>query len=262
MTNILQNIAENKRKEISALYPDDLSLQYLKDDSIPLAATHSMSASLRNTPGGIIAEFKRRSPSKGEIFPMADISSIIPQYVNGGAAAISVLTDTRFFGGAPSDLANARTLSGTTPLLRKDFIVSEAQIYEARRLGASAILLIATILSEKELAEFNALTHTLGMEALVEIHDFNEIDKITFKPDMLGVNNRNLSSFHTDISHSLRLIQSLPQDCLLVAESGIKTVYDIKRLKDAGFTGFLIGETFMSSDTPYKTLKTLIDEIA
>lgn len=259
MNDILSEIARNKRAEVRALYPDESQLQkFMVDCQLP--QVFSMSSSLRTTPGGIIAEFKRRSPSKRDISPMADVAEVIPAYVKSGAAACSVLTDTRFFGGSTADLAMARTMSAGVPLLRKDFIVAPPQIYEARLLGASAILLIAAILTSDEMARYNSLAHTLGMEALVEIHDFSELNKITFAPDMLGVNNRNLSSFHTDINHSLDLASRLPSDTLLIAESGIKTPDDLRRLRDAGFTGFLIGEAFMSTDNPGETLKKFIHE--
>ena len=259
MNDILKIIADNKRKEIEALY-DSVHFKSCHNikDTQPVV---NMSKRLKDSPTGIIAEFKRRSPSKGEISPMADISQIIPEYVKGGATACSVLTDTRFFGGSNYDLALASTLAKGIPLLRKDFIISKIQIEEARELGASAILLIATILSKEELESFNDYAHSLKMEALIEIHEIKELDKLTFKPDMLGVNNRNLSSFHTDVNHSLEIAGSLPKDCILIAESGIKSPEDVKRLRDIGFSGFLIGETFMSSPDPGETLKKFIDEI-
>lgn len=261
MKDILQIIAENKRREIHALYPFTNFKKYFEDSKLQNIPVYSISKSLKEKEVGIIAEFKRRSPSKGEISPMADIEKIIPEYLKNGAAACSVLTDTRFFGGAPSDLALARTISEDMPLLRKDFIVSEIQIEEAKFLGASAILLIAAILSKKELENFNSYAHHLGLEVLLEIHDIKELDKLSFHPDMLGVNNRNLSSFHTDVNHSYKLASLLPKECLLVAESGIKTPEDVKRLKDSGFTGFLIGETFMSTPHPGETLHRFIHEI-
>lgn len=261
MNDILLTISQNKRREIEALFPNESVAQRIFETKKFLPNTFSMSASLLSKPGGIICEFKRKSPSKGDISPMADVSDIIPQYIEGGASAISVLTDTRFFGGGPSDLAVASTLSETTPLLRKDFIIAKSQIYEARWLGASAILLIAAILTEKELMEFHDLAHRLKMETLVEIHDLKELNKITFTPDMIGVNNRNLSSFKTNVSHSLELMSYLPKDCVLVAESGIRNPEDLKRLKKAGFKGFLIGEAFMSTPVPGETLKFFIDSI-
>ena len=260
MNDILHAITENKRRELKALFPaEDKILQEITNLSLP--PVFSMSKSLKKTPGGIIAEFKRRSPSKGEIAPMADVERVIRQYHDHGAAACSVLTDTRFFGGAPSDLALARVHSGKTPLLRKDFIISKVQIAEARKLGASAVLLIAAMLSKEELFDFNEYAHFLNMEALVEIHDLKELNKIEFMPDMLGVNNRNLSSFNTDLNNSLDLIKYLPKDCVLVAESGIKSPEEVKHLKEAGFTGFLIGESFMSASNPGAILKNFINEI-
>lgn len=260
MNDILQTIVDNKRREIEALYLFNNKPVYVQQDKLWLKPVYSLSKNISETEGGIIAEFKRRSPSKGEIFPMADVAKIIPQYLQGGAAACSVLTDTRFFGGSPADLAVAQTLAGEMPLLRKDFIISRVQIEEARALGASAILLIAAILSADQLSEFNDYAHKFRMEALVEIHNIKELDKLSFTPDLLGVNNRNLSSFHTDLQNSFELVNSLPKDTVLVAESGIKTPLDIKRLRDAGFSGFLIGEALMSTPNPGETLKRFIDE--
>lgn len=260
MNDILRIIAENKRREVFDMYPYEYK-EPQPFPQIPLAPLNSLSKSLQVTPGGIIAEFKRRSPSKGEIAPMADVDKIVRQYYNNGAAAFSILTDTRFFGGSAADLAVATKLSGHIPVLRKEFIISKVQIKEARLLGADAILLIAAILSAEELEDFNNYAHSIGLEALVEIHDLSELDKIHFMPDLLGVNNRNLSSFQTDVKHSFELVKSLPKDCLLVAESGIKNPEDVRRLKDAGFTGFLIGEAFMSNSDPGATLKYFIEEI-
>ena len=261
MTDILQTITVNKKREIEALYRFNSRPANIVVDKLWLKPVYSMSQSLKDTPGGIIAEFKRRSPSKGDIFPMADVAKIIPEYLKGGAAACSILTDTRFFGGSAADLAVAQTLAGETPLLRKDFIISKIQIEEARALGASAILLIAAILSKEQLEEFHLYAHKFNMETLVEIHSLSELDKINFKPDMLGVNNRNLSSFHTDVKHSQELASALPKDCVWVAESGIKSPDDIKRLRDWGFTGFLIGEAFMSTPNPGETLRKFLNEL-
>ncbi|MCH5227773.1 MAG: indole-3-glycerol phosphate synthase TrpC [Muribaculaceae bacterium] len=261
MNDILQIIAENKRREVEALFPSNSRRPFFSHEGLWLKPVFSLSQRLKEIPGGIIAEFKRRSPSKGDIAPMADVAEIVPQYLQAGAAASSILTDTRFFGGSPADLAVARTLAQDMPLLRKDFIISKVQIAQARSLGASAVLLIAAILSKKELEELNEYAHFHNMEALVEIHDIKELDKISFKPDMLGINNRNLSSFHTNIQHSFELVNSLPKDCILVAESGIKTPEDAKRLRDAGFTGFLIGEALMSSPSPGETLKSFINQM-
>lgn len=260
MNDILQKIVDNKRREIEALYRYNKP-GYIQPEKLWLKPVYSMSQRLKEPPGGIIAEFKRRSPSKGDISPMADVARIVPQYLEGGAAACSVLTDTRFFGGSAADLAVAQTVAMDMPLLRKDFVISKVQIEEARALGASAVLLIAAILSKDELAEFNDFAHYYKMEALVEIHEAKELDKISFTPDMIGVNNRNLSSFHTDVHRSFELVNSLPKDCVLVAESGIKTPDDVKRLRDVGFTGFLIGEAFMSTPEPGLTLQKFVEAL-
>ena len=260
MNDILQIIADNKRRELMDRYPIEYFNGPQDISHLTLPPIHSMKNSLQSVKGGIIAEFKRRSPSKGEISPMADVKKIVDQYYSCGAAAFSILTDTRFFGGSNYDLAVAKKIAGKIPVLRKEFIVSKVQIKEARLLGADAILLIATLLSKEELETFNIYAHSLGLEVLVEIHDLKELDKLTFLPDMLGINNRNLSSFHTDVSRSFDLISYLPKECVLVAESGIKSPKDIKKLRDAGFTGFLIGEAFMATPNPGETLKRFIDE--
>lgn len=260
MSDILFTIAENKRREVEALFGSS-SRPRFNHDKMWLKPVYSMSQRIKEVKGGIIAEFKRRSPSKGDIFPMADVAQIVPQYLEHGAAGCSVLTDTRFFGGSSADLAVAQTLSQEMPLLRKDFIISKIQIDEARALGASAVLLIAAILTKEELKEFHEHAHYHKMETLVEIHEVKELDKITFQPDMLGVNNRNLSSFHTDVRHSFELVNALPKEWLLIAESGIKSPEDINRLKNVGFKGFLIGEAFMSTAHPGETLKKFIDAI-
>lgn len=258
MNDILQIIAENKRKEVKSLFLTGYYSQKALEDK-DLFPVFSLKDSILSRPGGIIAEFKRRSPSKGEISPTADVGKIIPQYKDNGAAAFSILTDTRFFGGAITDLTVARTISEEIPILRKDFIVSPLQIEEARKIGASAILLIAAILTKEEIKTFNDIAHSFGMETLIEIHDLKELDKITFEPDLLGVNNRNLSSFVTNLNHSVDLIPSLPKNHVLIAESGIKSPEDLKRLKEAGFSGFLIGEALMASSNPGETLKKFID---
>ena len=261
MKDILKEIASNKKREVNALFSHSLRGVVSAAAREGVKKNYSMVESLRQRTGGIIAEFKRRSPSKGDIFPMAAIESVIPGYVAGGAGACSVLTDTRFFGGSPADLAVAYELAGEIPLLRKDFIVDEVQIEEARVLGASTVLLIASILERDELEGFNSLAHELGMETLVEIHDRWELEKLRFTPDLLGVNNRNLDTFHTDVNHSLDLVGSLPKDSLLVAESGIRDAEDIMRLKDAGFEAFLVGEALMSDPDPGEALARMIEKL-
>ena len=221
----------------------------------------SMRKALERSSSGIIAEFKRRSPSKGWLCPDAKIEEIIPAYERNGAAACSILTDSDFFGGSFSDLQQARALV-RLPLLRKDFMVDEYQIYQSRILGADAILLIATSLTQKECKIFAQVAHQLDMEVLLEIHSESELSHYNEYIDMLGVNNRNLGTFHTDVKNSFRLIEQMKsvagvgEDApLFVSESGISDMHVIHQLRDAGFRGFLIGEALMSNSgiLPEKT---------
>ena len=249
MNNILQKIVDNKRREVEALNARGGNITNELTPRLFLNAPASMSKAIKESTNGIIAEFKRRSPSKGEIHPLALVSDIVPEYEAAGAAACSVLTDTVFFGGALSDLALA---SETTrlPLLRKDFIVNERQIYEARIFGASAVLLIAAVLSFDEITRYTSLAHNLGLEVLLELHSTADLDRFVPEADMVGVNNRDLTTFRTDTNTSLSIVASLPADVVKIAESGISSPDEIHRLRDAGYDGFLIGERFMIQPSP------------
>ena len=191
---------------------------------------------------------------------MSDVKVIAEEYACNGAAAMSVLTDTPYFGGSLADLAVARSAAPLLPLLRKEFIVDEYQIYQSRILGADAILLIASMIDSEKIRHFNNIAHSLGMETLVEVHTAEEIDAVPEDADMVGVNNRNLSSFSTDIGNSANLINLLPGGIVKIAESGIRSAEDIVRLKAAGFDGFLIGEAFMSQKNPGAALKSFVEE--
>lgn len=259
-SNILQDIIDNKRREIAALNAKGGNRLTELMPHIFLNPPASMKAAIKESDSGIIAEFKRHSPSKGEIHPLALINEIIPAYEAAGAAACSVLTDTAYFGGALSDLALAAECT-QLPLLRKDFIIDERQIYEARIFGASAILLIAAVLSFDEITRFTSLAHKLGMEILLELHNPADLDKFIPEADMVGINNRDLTSFKTDTDISLRLISELPADITKIAESGISSPEELRRLREAGFDGFLIGERFMSRQFPGNALKEFIDGI-
>ena len=263
MKDILQEIVANKRKELEARYNSPKMKSMLTDmigelTRKPVSISSAIEAKNLAGQPGIIAEFKRRSPSKGDIAPGADLTPVVKAYEDAGAAACSVLTDTRFFGGALSDLSLARTIV-EIPVLRKDFIIDIIQIYEAYLAGADALLLIASCLNRKEIENFTRLAHDLNMEVLLEIHDESETDKIIPEADMIGVNNRALSSFHTDVNHSAKLIRNLPENCVKIAESGIKTPDDIRRLRDVGYSGFLIGETFMRAQNIKATLKEFVN---
>ena len=257
--NILKEIAGTKRREVEAMKTvvpaGILTERAMNCRHIPL----DMAESIRTRQPAIIAEHKRRSPSKGEISPMSDVETVARMYASGGAAAMSVLTDTPYFGGSLEDLAVARMAAPALPLLRKEFIVDEYQIMQARVYGADAILLIAAMISAEEVRRFNDVAHSLGLQTLVEIHSEEELAAVPADADMVGVNNRDLTSFSTDIGNAMRLIKALPSGILRIAESGIRTPEDMWRLGRAGFDGFLIGEALMTASSPGESLSRFLD---
>lgn len=261
--DILQDIIANKRIEV-ARQKHAVSLQTL----LALGSdrmerdTLSMRAALQASPSGIIAEFKRKSPSKGWMHPGADVAEILPAYEAGGASACSILTDGDFFGGSLSDLQKARKLVNL-PLLRKDFIIDTYQLFQARVMGADAILLIAAALTQEECRILAETAHSLQLEVLLEVHSEEELGHLNADIDMLGVNNRNLGTFHTDVENSFKLIDQMRGfSPLLVSESGISQTDTVSRLREAGFRGFLIGETFMKTERPGDTLAKFIGGLA
>ncbi len=201
------------------------------------------------TKNGIIAEFKRQSPSKGLINGEAKPEEVAKAYQEAGVSAMSVLTDKEFFGGAIPDLQAARSVTNI-PILRKDFTVDEYQIVEARAIGASAILLIASCLSKEEIQRFAKLAVDLGLDVLFEVHNREELDKYCDEIGVVGVNNRNLKTFEVNVQNSIDLLQFFPDGVKKVAESGISSIDTIKMLKQEGFDGFLIGENFMKTSNP------------
>ncbi|MDE6394238.1 MAG: indole-3-glycerol phosphate synthase TrpC [Duncaniella sp.] len=253
MVNILQQIVDNKRREVGAMAAQ---CDYY---CAGREKVHSMSCALASSDTGIIAEFKRRSPSKGEIHPAAMVSEVVPAYAAAGATACSILTDTPYFGGALTDLAVARSLTDM-PLLRKEFIVSEFQIHEAAHFGADTVLLIASALTRGEIERFTDCAHSVGLEVLLELHSMDELEKFCPDVEMVGVNNRNLSTFHTDPALSLKVARELPDDVVKVAESGLTSMHEVRRLRDAGYRGFLIGETFMRDTRPGDALARFLNE--
>jgi indole-3-glycerol phosphate synthase len=208
----------------------------------------------------IIGEFKRKSPSRGDINPGANIIEVAQGYQNAGVAAMSVLTDEEFFGGKNSDLQEVAGLL-EIPLLKKDFIVDEYQVVEAKSTGSSAILLIASILSAKEVDILSRTALNLGMDILFEIHDKSDLDKISSNIKIIGVNNRNLKTFEVSLDNSSDLLKHLPQDCLKVAESGFQTPEDVVRLFKNGYDAFLIGENFMKTADPGNSAAVFIDNL-
>ena len=270
--DILSEIIENKRFEVD-FQKRSIPLEDLQDKPRGGAAKFSMREALGGTPLStphgnlgaatrcrIISEFKRRSPSKGWIKQDAKIEEIIPSYKEAGAAALSILTDEKFFGGTLMDLRTARSLVDI-PILRKDFIIDEYQLYQAKIVGADAVLLIAAALEQEKCLELTEKAHALGLEVLLEIHNESELAYITPEIDMVGINNRNLGTFHTTVDNSFRLAELLPKDTILVSESGISDPDTVKQLSNHGFRGFLIGETFMKTVDPGKTLASFIDQL-
>ncbi|QXP72594.1 indole-3-glycerol phosphate synthase TrpC [Tenacibaculum sp. AHE15PA] len=211
---------------------------------------------------GIIAEFKRQSPSKGIINDKATILEVTEGYLDANVAAQSILTDTSFFGGTMADLLEARTVNQLRPILRKDFIVDGFQIVEAKAIGADVILLIAACLTKQELKNYGQLANDIGLEVLYEVHTQEELDKINdLDNKIIGINNRNLKTFEVDLEHSIKLASQIPNTAIKVSESGISDSRIITGLKEHGFQGFLIGETFMKTDNPGLACKEFIDQI-
>lgn len=259
MNDILSEIIANKRFEVD-LQKQAISIGQLREGIEGIPPSRSMKRALASSDSGIIAEFKRRSPSKGWIKQEACPEEIVPSYVEAGASALSILTDEKFFGGNLKDIRTARPLVNI-PILRKDFIIDEYQLYQAKIVGADAVLLIAAALEQEKCLELAEKAHKLGLEVLLEIHSVEELPYINKDIDMIGINNRNLGTFFTDVENSFRLAGLLPKDAVLVSESGISDPEVVKRLRAAGFKGFLIGETFMKTPQPGETLKNFLQAI-
>lgn len=261
MSHILDHIVERKRLEV-ADRKRQVPVSFLERSAHFNRRTVSLrEVLLRDGRAGIIAEFKRKSPSKGMIHSTADVKATTQGYVRAGASALSVLTDSEFFGGSNADLAAAR-LHNTCPILRKDFIVDEYQVLEAKSIGADVVLLIAAILDGATLRRYADLAHSLGLEVLMEVHDEEEYhrhDEATV--DMIGVNNRNLRTFEVSLDTSRRLSAILPGHAVRVSESGIDSPEAIVALKDFGFSGFLMGQAFMEKAVPEEAAAVFIGNL-
>ena len=245
---ILDTIIERKRREV-AERKIKMPLAALVASPVYSRDTISLAAALKDeTKTGIIAEFKRKSPSKGIINDQADISDVTRAYARFGASGISVLTDTDFFGGSTADLQQARI--NLVPLLRKDFIIDEYQVHEARAMGADVILLIAACLEPAAVKYLASVAKSLQLEVLLEIHDETELGHICNETQLVGINNRDLKTFTVDIRRSIELSAKLPADKIRIAESGIDSVPTLLQFKQAGFSGFLVGELFMRAPDP------------
>ena len=243
--DILHEIIDHKIEELERLQAKKTSLR----------------RALLESPTGIIAEFKRRSPSKGWIKQDGRADLIPLAYQENGAAALSILTDEHYFGGSDEYIRIARKSGVTLPILYKNFVIDEMQLYAAALCGASAVLLIAACLSKEKCAFLMRKAHELGLEVLLEMHDESELRYAELEPDLCGINNRNLGSFVTNVENSFRLIEQLPKNAVKVSESGISNPQIINELKQAGFSGFLIGERFMSQADPGLSLKQFIEQI-
>ncbi|MBQ8454550.1 MAG: indole-3-glycerol phosphate synthase TrpC [Bacteroidaceae bacterium] len=261
--DILEEIVAHKRIEVAEqkeLLPPRKLYAEVERMMAEGITKRSLSQALTENDYGIIAEFKRKSPSKGWIKEDGKAEEIPLSYEQAGAAALSILTDEMYFGGSLDFILKARPLVGI-PILRKDFIIDEYQLFQARHIGADAVLLIAADLSKQEVRSLTALAHDLALEVLLELHSEHELDYADIEVDAIGVNNRNLGTFVTDVQNSFRMASRLPQDKVLVSESGIASAGTIRLLREAGYRGFLIGETFMKSDKPAETLKDFISQI-
>ena len=255
MQDILQEIVAHKREELEQMR----------------AKKPSMREALLASPTGIIAEFKRKSPSKGWIKEEGRADVIPLSYQQHGAAALSILTDKEYFGGHDDFIRTARQSGVTIPILYKNFVIDEFQLYEAALCGASAVLLIAACLTKQECSKLLHSAHELGLEVLLEMHSEQELEYAELGPDMCGINNRNLGSFHTDVENSFRLAEKLraatESNCsidggpVLVSESGISNPSTVNALREAGFRGFLIGENFMKTPDPGVALHDFIVQI-
>lgn len=258
--NILEQIIKHKKKEVSErkeLYPIKLLEKSLYFNSPTVSLKEYL---LREDKIGIIAEIKHQSPSLGKINPYVNVERTSIGYMQAGASALSILTDQTFFGGKNEDLSIARKFN-FCPILRKDFIIDEYQIVEAKSIGADAILLLANVLTKPECNRFTFLAHQLGLEILLETHTLEELDYYENETDVIGINNRDLKSFRVDFNHSVELANQLPKDAIKVSESGIKTTDEILFLKKQGFHGFLMGETFMKHSRPEKACQQFISEV-
>lgn len=263
MTDILTEIVAHKRVEMAERKRQVPLQQFIGEVERKLEHddTPSMRKALMDSPTGIIAEFKRKSPSKGWIHRNIKPENVTPLYQKGGASALSILTDAMYFGGYDEHIQQTRAAGVTLPILYKNFIIDEYQLFQAKYCGASAVLLIAAVLTKEECGRLNHLAHELKLETLLEMHSEHDTEYAELEPDMYGVNNRNLGTFVTDVDNSFRLAGRLPEDVCRVSESGIGDPATVTRLRQAGFKGFLMGERFMREENPGEALANFIAKL-
>ncbi|MCR5243048.1 MAG: indole-3-glycerol phosphate synthase TrpC [Prevotella sp.] len=262
MSDILEEIVAWKRRELEIMkeMQPTQKLQRIIEEQTYYKRPPIADA-LKSSSTGIIAEFKRKSPSLGWINEDAKASDIPFSYQQNGAAALSILTDNRYFGGDDEFVKEARMSGVRIPVLYKNFVIDEHQLLQARLCGASTVLLIAACLDFYECKRLLLTAHSLGLEVLLEMHSEEELVYAELEPDLYGINNRHLGSFQTDVETSFRLVDQLPENSVKVSESGISNPATVRALREAGFEGFLIGEAFMKTDNPGKALAEFISKI-
>jgi len=259
MMNILDKIIECKRDEVR-VNKELVPVNKLEGSVFFKRKMPSFYNALAKPEPSIIGEFKRKSPSKGTINNSSDVVRVTKGYKDAGISAISILTDYEFFGGQKIDLEMVAEFIHI-PLLRKDFIIDEYQVIESKSIGASAILLIASVLNKNEIKHLASMAHNLGLDILFEIHDETELDKIVPAINIVGINNRNLNNFEVSMDNSRKLIDYLPENCIKVAESGLRSHNDVNQLFKIGFDAFLIGENFMRSNDPGLTASLFMNDL-
>ena len=260
MNNILQQILATKRQEIAqrrALVSQEQLMDNVADGHIPLGFVSALQLRARQQRPGVIAEIKKASPSKGVIRADFNPTAIATSYAAANATCLSVLTDEQYFQGHDDYLRDVRK-AVRLPLLRKDFTIDAYQVYEARAMGADCVLLIVSALDPEELRTLYALAYSLGLDVLIEVHDAAELAAaLTLEPALIGINNRNLKTFSTDLKNTLDLLGDIPEDVVVVTESGISTAADVQRMQQHNVHCFLVGEAFMRADNPGQALSEL-----
>jgi indole-3-glycerol phosphate synthase len=258
--DILEKIIAHKKTEVAerkSLYPAKLLEKSIYFNTPSVSFRKYI---LREDKNGIIAEFKKKSPSQGFINPYAKVEKVSIGYMQAGASALSILTDNHFFGGKNEDLTEARKFN-FCPILRKDFVIDEYQLIEAKSIGADVVLLIAECLEKKQLKQLAETAKNLGLEVLMEVHSAEQLNKLNPFIDAVGVNNRNLKNFEVSIETSLRLIDGIPDSMVKISESGLSKADSVHRLKQAGYQGFLVGTHFMHTPNPAQACANFIKEI-
>lgn len=259
---ILDKIIAFKKQEVAKIKAEVAVKKLVESPNFKRQPISLKKSLLEPYSTGIIAEFKRQSPSKGIINDKSTVAEVTNRYLDANVAAQSILTDTSFFGGTMADLMEARVINQQKPILRKDFIVDGFQIVEAKAIGADVVLLIATCLTPEQLKNYGQLATDLGLEVLYEVHTQEDLDKIgDLDNKIIGINNRNLKTFEVDLEHSINLANQIPDTVVKVSESGISDPRIITGLKEHGFHGFLIGENFMKTDNPGQACQEFIDQI-